>query len=84
MAVSRSEILDLVKTNPEGATDLLMQYVTKESVPKVTSQNTVDEIINGLIGGIHTGLLEELHNVPDLSDKLTKNLDELVAKLKTS
>lgn len=81
--MTKEELLKFVVESPASAVELILKLSERVPAVPVTSSNSVAEIIAGTISTIHlNGLLNELKDLPDISGKLSPNLDQLVAKLR--
>ena len=79
--MTKEELLAFVKASPEATVDLILK-LSQPAVPTrpVTSHDSVEDIISGTIGTVHTGLEKE--TLPDIGNKLSGNLDDLIKKLR--
>lgn len=82
---AKQELVEYAKLSHDNALQvvgMLLNTISPPVVGPVNSSMTVDQILSGTIGSVSTGLLDDLIDVPDISDKLSKNLDDLVKKLR--
>lgn len=82
---AKEDLVEFAKQSHANALQVvgvLLNAYAPPIVKPVTPDMSVDEILRNTIGTVGGNLYAELIDVPSISDKLSKNLDELVKRLK--